>query len=312
MKVRVLAECLVLLVLISGVSGCAKQPDQIVPTQSLLENTPLSVTVTPTATDTLAFTATPSPTVELSACVAVASCPEARAIDHLMQETLVSGSVAQVSFTADTAVRFVIGWPAIDETTLAQNLEHLEWIFSIDGQPYFDASWLKDGKSPNQYDDSKSYPGQWLGVKITGWQPGQTYFIRMGIKLDEPVNNGWQTFEAGDILLYSWFITPLQAPTATPTRQVYPTNTPGAYTGPTNTPQVNLPLDITIKVTNPCSFKRTIVFSGPTTVKFVLDPGQTKEYMAAQGTYTWLVDNYLMGGPQDLSKKIWEYTLPCQ
>ncbi len=312
MKHRILVKGCVLLCFLCGVSGCAGQSDLASTTQALPDPSAFTSTSTPTATATQVLTATPLPGVELSPCVAVASCPEAVSIEKLIADPLVSGNVAQVSFTADTAVQFRIGWPAMDEATLAQNLEHLEWIFSINGQPYFDETWLKDGKSPNQYDDSASFPGRWLGVKITGWQAGQTYFIRMGIKLDEPIHNGWQSFEAGDILLYSWFVTPLEAPTPTPTRPVVQTNTPGVYVGPTSTPRANLPLDITIKVTNPCTFKRTIIFSGPMTVKFVMEPGQTTEYMAAQGTYTWLVDNSLMGGPQELSAKIWNYTLPCQ
>ncbi len=68
---------------------------------------------------------------------------------------------------------------------------------------------------------------------------------------------------------------------------------------PTSTPK--LPLEITLKVTNLCPEQHTVIFDGPTHLKYVVDPGETQEWQGAKGTYTWTEDGITSPySPQEL------------
>lgn len=85
-----------------------------------------------------------------------------------------------------------------------------------------------------------------------------------------------------------------------------PTTRPA--TNPTSTPK--LPLEITIKVTNLCPEQHTVIMDGPTHLKFVVEPGTTKEWQGAKGIYTWTEDGITSPySPQELYISVWTLTL---
>ena len=95
-----------------------------------------------------------------------------------------------------------------------------------------------------------------------------------------------------------------QAPTVVVQRTPVPTQIPIQ-------PTVSHPeLDITIKVTNQCSEKSTVLFYGPVNLKYVVGPGETQEWQAAHGTYTWTVNGFPgQQSPMDLFETVWTLTL---
>jgi len=74
-------------------------------------------------------------------------------------------------------------------------------------------------------------------------------------------------------------------------------------------PTVSHPvLDITIKVVNQCAEQHTVIFNGPVRLKYIVAPGETKEWQGAKGTYTWTVDG-IVDGTQELFVSVWTLTL---
>ena len=102
-------------------------------------------------------------------------------------------------------------------------------------------------------------------------------------------------------------------PTATLTRTALPptaTSKPRATSAPVQPTQSNLKLELTIKVTNQCSEQATVLFDGPMHLKYVVGPGETKEWQAARGTYYYTI-NGVQGtqSPIDLYVAVWTLTL---
>ena len=158
---------------------------------------------------------------------------------------------------------------------------------------------------------------------MQGWKIGEQHQIRIGFSIDEPIDDGWQYYDTGTkVMVFN--LTPAKLPTATPTAAATatpkpkPTNTKSAVlptnpkpaVPPTSAPAgADLVLDMTVKVTNNCPEEHKVVMQGPMKLKYTVAPGQTVEYQAAQGTYTWMIDGVYPGGPQDLNSNVWTLTL---
>lgn len=99
-------------------------------------------------------------------------------------------------------------------------------------------------------------------------------------------------------------------PTATSTRAPS-SQAAGQNPAPTAQPTAsNLVLDITIKVVNQCSVSHTVIFTGPSRLKYVVEPGATMEWQGARGNYSWTIDG-IPGeqSPMDLFVSVWTLTL---
>lgn len=101
----------------------------------------------------------------------------------------------------------------------------------------------------------------------------------------------------------------LQAPTRQASTNPTPISPPTSQ--PTSQPTVNNPiLDITIKVKNQCPDKSVVIFEGPVHLKYDVAPGETKEWQAAKGAYTWTVDGIPgQQSPMELWESVWTLTL---
>jgi hypothetical protein len=71
----------------------------------------------------------------------------------------------------------------------------------------------------------------------------------------------------------------------------------------------NAKLDITIKVFNNCDTPQTVIFQGPTYLKYKnVQPGETREMQAARGTYTYTSDCCGVES-KELTVSVWTLTL---
>jgi hypothetical protein len=214
-------------------------------------------------------------------------------------------------------------WIAKDQSTLDANLAHIHWFVKIDGQNYFQDSWLESGTVQDSNDSSITYPGMWLGVSLSGWKLGESHQIDIGFTLDSAINDGWSDYAADYVMLDSFKLDPADLPTPTETSTatltptvtntprpvvIYPTATKRPFI-PTATQGQALANDITLRVKNQCSDAHKVIFSGPKTVKYSVPAGQTVEYQVPHGTYTWIIDNTWTGGPQELTVDVWTLTL---
>lgn len=91
------------------------------------------------------------------------------------------------------------------------------------------------------------------------------------------------------------------APATQPPNQTAATEEPVATS--------NAKLDITIKVFNNCDTPQTVIFQGPTYLKYKnVQPGETREMQAARGTYTYTSDCCGVE-TRELTVSIWTLTL---
>jgi hypothetical protein len=299
-------------------SSCSGGLTSLFATSTPTNTSTPTVTVTPTATNT------PVPPITLKPCLTLDDCAKPISLEKLFGDTVKADVVNNVDIPVEQEIKILIYWNAIDEETMAKTLPHVKWFFTIDGKDFFQESWIKDGSNEDDKDEAKAYPGKWFGVVLSGWKADEPHFVRYGYVLDASVNNGWKSYDSGQTVVYSWFIKPASLPTATlaptitPTVKVLPTNTYNpiiptktrvAQVLPTATKGAPLKKDITIKVINKCSEKHLVVFDGPMHLKYNVEPGQTVEYQAPHGTYTWMVDQTEAGGPQDLFTAVWNLTL---
>ena len=211
------ASCLVCLCLFACLAGCrpaAPNPSLEAP-ESALSSTaspePVSAsTYTPTATSA------PAPPITVTACHTGGVCADSGWLDDLLPEPAVSGGIYAVSIPLDQAERFLIGWDAVDEATLQQNLTHIQWIVEINGQNYYHPQWLTPGTAMDYDDPGIENPAVWLDISLGGWQYHQPYSVAIGYKLLQTVNDGKKDHPAGEQILYTFNITTTGEPTATP------------------------------------------------------------------------------------------------
>jgi hypothetical protein len=97
-----------------------------------------------------------------------------------------------VSVTDDLPVYFSYGWCAVDEATLAQNIEHMRVRLSVNGEE------LEGDVIHNL---SFTAPNDMLcadyGALITDWPAGK-YQLEAVATFDEAINDGLADFDAGD------------------------------------------------------------------------------------------------------------------
>jgi len=320
-RVRISLVGIILLVLLITL-GCSLIPDSL---GRLKDFNPFSK---PTSTATI--TPTPKAPLQIGTCPDL-DCPDAIPADELLGFPADDRVIYPVTVPDNVPVNFSLDWTVLDEDVLNESLPAVKWVFTIDGQDYFreDLVVLK----PNRVeDDPEWHPAAWLSVNLSGWKIGEPHVIGVGLVLQEDASDGWVDLPAGHTYIKQYKILPINPPTATatfnpmdtPTPQATLTSTPKptleptlkpvatlAPLKPTATQNLNLKYDMTMKVENKCAEQHVVVATGPIRLKFTVPPGQTVEWQAPQGTYSWMIDNTYPGGPQDLNTNVWTLTL-CQ
>ena len=322
-KVTRLGNIFVLLTVVLFLLGCSIIPKSL---EKMKEINPFSeptmtstLTPLPTSTATLAPTATQKPFLTMKPCTDKIECDGAEMISNFAAPDEDFEGDIEVEIPYDQSVFVFSAWYAMDEDYLAENMKHINWFLTIDGEDYFEQDWPK---SDTLSDSSGEYPGTTLGVALSGWRINEPHTVEIGFTVDDEIFDGWETFDAGYTASTTWVVTPVKEVKATatfvpldqitPEASITPTKKPvstSAPAKPTATQAQNLVYDMTLKVENKCPEQHIVIFSGPTRLKYTVGPGQTVEYQAPQGSYTWIIDNIYTGGPQELNMNVWTLTL---
>lgn len=140
---------------------------------------------------------------EIAGCASDLHCPDATLATGLL------GNDTSVNFdkyflariASGDAIRFVVGWCTNEPSLLPQNLEHIEFIFDVDGYSYVDTlesqSWSQPGAENNQ---ETEYCYQ-EGAVIRNWDRG-IYHIQFGFRIHEEIYDGWETYSPQEYIRY--------------------------------------------------------------------------------------------------------------
>jgi len=152
-------------------------------------NTSSPPTKTPTPTPTLAFSLRPyDPERDTEAQSIISRIPSWEGAKQ-------PGNYRwEVDFPAGIPALVLMGWCAADEQTLEANLANMEYELVIDGSR-IDLTQLAE----KDVTDEERVCRVYVGV-ITGWSPGRHSYMWIR-HIYETVNDGWNTFQAGDYVL---------------------------------------------------------------------------------------------------------------
>lgn len=239
-------------------------------------------TRTPTATYTATFTAssTPRAPVTLSGCLFWENCPDAFSVGDYLPEGMqvYANEPVTIAVPYPHHVRFSFGWCTRTDADLEDNLKKLDFLFMIDGQDY--TSTLAGDYAIN--DDG--YPCYFIGNELSGWRIGENHFIEIGMRINAAINDGWDTYQPGDVF-YQYYVIPVELPTPTPTATATRTPTP-LPTVPyyTATPACEVSSSLTIQ--NDTGSTVTLHLSGPGNFTFYLKTGENV-LAVCPGTYSY-------------------------
>lgn len=253
-----------------------------------------TATSTPTPTVTPTPTKTPLPPMMLYNCVFIENCPEAISVYDVSSSPIYRNGLNIVEVPVNQPVQLLQDWTTLTQGILDQSLPNIQWVFSIDGQDYFNPTWLEDGVIFDEDNSSIEYPGKWFGVVMSGWKLGETHVVKMGIIINETANDGWGVYDAGTNFVTTYNFIPVLLPTATatpkPTRTDTPrptaipyTKTPKPTLAPTNPPCV---IDSVIEIDNTTGGIVTLKLSGPMQYRFDLATGHTTLNVCS-GSYSY-------------------------
>lgn len=190
------------------------------------------------------------------------------------------------------------GWCTTDRDILDDNLEHLRFIFTIDGVSYLNDLGTIYYELPYDDDPSLMYPCFNIGGYLSGWKIGESHLVTIGFFIQDALNDGWDDYEARTEMLQIYRIEPAELPTETPTPTA--TNTPIPL--PTWTPA---PIATstpacgemgTIDINNETGGVVTLYLTGPAKYTFSLGTGNTALSVCG-GSYSYTA--YGCGGASD-------------
>ncbi len=228
--------------------------------------TPTSPTSSPTA---LPPSATPLPPLRLTiiGCVHKVDCPDEAILVSYLAADVEENSINDMELDSRDNVRLFVGWCTKDETTLQASLEHITYIFKIDGISYLDRLGVEPGfLSTNDSADKLSC--MFIGAMLGGWKAGESHRVEIGYSFDVEVFDGWNT-RAPFTSTYIYDFRPILYPTETPTITPTPTAT---YLWLTATPACTVKSSITIQ--NNTGSQMTLHLYGPEPYLFFIQPGQ--------------------------------------
>jgi hypothetical protein len=240
----------------------------------------------PTITNTPTATPVPTPPVTITGCAFGEDCPEAKLVTSYLEAKLEVNTTTQVVFPYGDKVLLNIGWCTLDEATLEENLQHISYIFEVDGISYLDLATVKHGYSTDDNNPSIQYPCTFIGVMLGGWQISEDHQVTIGYSFDAEVFDGWNTYSPFTDK-YIFNLKPTLIPTVTPTSTPTLTSTPGSLpTIPDNTSMPGCEASSSITITNNTGGAVTLYLSGPARYHFYLSTGETI-LSVCPGTYNY-------------------------
>jgi len=139
--------------------------------------------------------------LDILGCNPVSECPDSSvSISSFFREDeeLEYNTEYPVSVPMDAEVGFFTGWCTLEQEMLDENLEHIEFVFAVDGVSFIEQLKPRTYAVQDQADSTKlNYCHSVNGV-VSNWQKDQAYRIVFGIKYEEAIFDGWDTYEPGD------------------------------------------------------------------------------------------------------------------
>ncbi len=253
-------------------------------------------TQTPTITNTPTATPVPPPPFTITSCVFQDDCPEANLFTTYLQADIANNVLTQVVFPYSEKVRLNIGWCTKDETSLDLNIQHISYIFEIDGVSYLDLATVKHGNASDNNDPSIQNPCVFIGAMLSDFQIGEDHQVTIGYRFDAEIFDGWNSY-APFTNAYILDLKPEFLPTATPTPTLTPTSTPRPLpTIPYNTPAPACDASSSITITNDTGGTVSLYLNGPANFEFELGTGDTT-LSVCPGDYSYTA--YGCGGASD-------------
>jgi hypothetical protein len=166
---------------------------------------PAAPTVTLTPTMIPSPTATAPPVVPLpviDGCNPADECPDTVTVRSLFPEgaTLDYNVEYKVSISPKARVRFFIGWCAVDTKTLDENLTHMEFVFTVNGQSFIDQIKTNRYTQADSNDPKILMACYSVGGVAREWSPSQTYRVVFGFRIKNSINDGWDNYSPADNL----------------------------------------------------------------------------------------------------------------
>ena len=96
-----------------------------------------------------------------------------------------------ISVSASQPVLLFQGWCTSTKAILDQNFQHIKYLVEVDGQPV-DTSKLSQANTSAVDKSCKDFAGI-----IRAWPAGK-HTIKISMRLDAKINDGWNDFSAGD------------------------------------------------------------------------------------------------------------------
>lgn len=143
---------------------------------------------------------------KISGCSASIECPDATSPESLFADNgrLNFNEYYQRSILPDTEIRFLAGWCTNDQSLLYQNLEHIEFVFDVNGKSYSDDLKSQYQSRPNSEDATQTDFCYLEGAVAKNWKPG-SYDIQFGIRINSEIFDSWDTYSARDLIRYYIF-----------------------------------------------------------------------------------------------------------
>ena len=252
-------------------------------------------TQTPTSTSTPTATPIPPPPFTIEPCVFEEDCPQANLITNYLDSKLEYNTRTRIAFPFDDKIRLNKAWCTKDETFLEDNLEHITYIFEIDGISYLDYATITPGIWWED-DSAEAIPCTFIGALLSDFQIDQNHLVRIGFSFDSEVNDGWESF-APFTSVFLMDLAPSFIPTPTNTETPTPTNTPRPLpTIPYYTATPACDIDSSIDISNTTGGQVTLYLKGPGAFTFYINPGDSS-LPVCSGTYSYTA--YGCGGASD-------------
>lgn len=252
-------------------------------------------TITPTSTSTPTSTPVPPPPFSIDACVFEEDCPQANLVTTYLDSDLQNDVQNRIVFPFEDKLRVNRGWCAKDETFLAENMEHISYIFNIDGISYLDYATIKTGMWWGD-DPANAIPCTFIGAMLSDFQIDQKHLLIIGFSFDAEVNDGWESFAPAPYAVQLELV-PAYLPTPTYTMIPTATNTPRPLpTIPYYTATPACAINSSIAISNTTGGLVTLYLSGPASFTFYINAGDSS-LPVCSGTYSYTA--YGCGGAKD-------------
>jgi TolB protein len=141
------------------------------------------------------------PSLDILGCNPVSKCPDSAVSIRSFfgeDEELQYNTEYPVSVPMDAEVGFFTGWCTLEQGMLEENLKHIEFVFTVDGVSFIDQLKPRTYTVQDQADSTKLNYCQSVNGVVSGWQKDHIHRIAFGMKYEEAIFDGWDTYQPGD------------------------------------------------------------------------------------------------------------------